>query len=122
MAYWYAGGRPVLRLARAAQIPPETQSLATVLAGSKNQFGLSAKFARGASYGSLVRMLFALFRRIVFQSRGTLLRISSPGIATKVIFACLFGHSSISVSCRDLTMNRSQPFGLAGSDCLDLRW
>jgi len=65
-------------------------------------------------------MLFALFRRSVFQSRGTLLRISSPGIATKVMFACLFGHSSISVSCRELTMNRSQPFGLAGSDCLDL--
>ncbi len=54
--------------------------------------GLSAKFARGTSYGGLVSMLFALFCRSVFQSRCVTLRLSGPETATKVMFACLFRH------------------------------
>src|SRR6266705_3084929 len=69
---------------------------------------VSAKLACGTSHGGLVSMLFALFRRNIFQPRCVMLRLSAPRIATKVMFAWLFKHSGISVGCRDLTINGGQ--------------
>ena len=66
---------------------------------------ISARLACGTSHGRLVSMLFALFRRSVFLSRCVTLRLSAPNTATKRLFAILFRHGRISMSCRDLTMN-----------------
>ena len=62
------------------------------MAKQRKPTGLSAKFARGTSYGGLVSMLFALFRRSVLQLRCVTFRLSGPGTATKVMFASLFRH------------------------------
>ncbi len=78
---------------------------------------ISARLACGASHRGLVSMLSALFRRNVFRSRCVTFRLSAPKPSTEGLFAILFRHRRISVSCPDLTMNGSQRLAAAMVRC-----